>query len=170
MYKFILFFSSITFLYAGSNPVTMTLESILSNEMFLFRYANERYTCKVYGIWGLEKIYRNKTLNATCKRALEEFILHNPKDVHMARYVLHLQQRYRLEYKKGGSCVLYFNSPKSFSEVLLEHGLALLKPAFSDREFLYRFRSAQSIAQTQKRGIWSTPLLRSCISEFLKEQ
>ncbi len=153
----------------AQEPLIMTLEAIYSNDSYLFRYKQSRTLCEPYGVWTLERALRRNDIDKTCKKRLQEFVLHNPKLQYLAYYILHIEQGYRVEFKKGGECVVYHGSKRTLSETLLLAGAAVEKPRFANEEFRYRFYQAQRAAKVNKRGIWSDEKMQSCLSEFFKE-
>jgi len=149
-------------------PQNMTLDAIYANDRYLFHKAKQEFICVPYGVWTLDHVLRKKGLGAVCKKALEDFIVDNPKLHYFAYYKMHLWQSYRVEFKKG-ACIIYMGSKQTLSETLLASGVAIKKPFFDDEEFRYRFNQASSLAKNFKRGVWSDAKLRSCMSEFFKE-
>ena len=134
----------------------------------MFRYKQARYHCTPYGVWTLDRVMRNSDITPTCKKALENFIVHNPKLHHFTKYIMHLEQGYRVEFRNK-ECIIYLGSKQTLSEALLQVGVAIEQPRFSDEEFRYRFYQALRAAKVNKRGIWSDAKLQSCMSEFFKE-
>ena len=154
-------------LYAGE-PNIMLLDAIYANDSYLFRFKQSRYICRPYGVWTLDRVIGNTNITPVCKKALDEFIVHNPKLHRFAWYVMHLEEGYRVEFKNK-ECIIYLGSKQTLSEALLRDGAAIEQPGFSDEEFRYRFYQALRAAKVNKRGIWSDAKLRSCMSEFFKE-
>ena len=166
--RYIFLFVCALSLYA-KEPNVMLLESIYANDSLLFRSKNSYVLCRPYGVWTLDRVIRRKDRpNTVCEKALEEFILHNPKLHNFLTFKMHVEQGYRVEFKKG-ECIVYLGSKKTLSETLLQAGLAIEEPNFKDEEFRYRFYQALRAAKRNKRGIWSDAKMRSCMSEFFKE-
>ncbi len=152
----------------AQEPNIMLLDAIYANDSYLFRFKQDNYLCKPYGVWTLDRVLQNRNITPTCKRALDSFILHNPKLHRFTWYVMHLEEGYRLEFRNK-ECIIYLGSKRTLSETFLEAGVAIEQPGFSDEEFRYRFYQALRAAKVNKRGIWSDAKLQSCISEFFKE-
>ena len=129
-------------------------------------YSVSQYEIEAIAI--LDKIYQNKNINKTCKKAIEDFIESNPLLHNFAKKHLKLEQLYRVEFKNG-ECILYDKSQRSFSEVLLLNGLAIRKPFFKDYEYRYHFKRAQDYAKELKKGFWKNKMVKTCIAELYKE-
>ena len=166
-YMPLLFLSTFSALQA-QEPNIMLLDAIYTNDSYLFRTKQARYLCKPYGVWTLDRVVKNSHITPVCKKALDDFILHNPKLHRFAWYVMHLEEGYRVEFRDK-ECIIYLGSKQTLSEALLQAGAAIEQPGFSDEEFRYRFYQALRAAKVNKRGIWSDAKLQSCMSEFFKE-
>ncbi len=162
-----IFFSFLPDLYA-QNPNIMLLDALYANDTYLFRAKQTRYLCKPYGIWTLDRVLKNTHITPVCKKVLDDFILHNPKLHHFVWYMMQIEEGYRVEFR-GKECIIYLRSKRTLSEALLQAGVAIEQPGFSDEEFGYRFYQALRAAKVNKRGIWSDAKLQSCMSEFFKE-
>ncbi len=164
---YLLLFMTVT--VAAKEPNVMILHAIHSNTLLHFRYAKKEYICRQYGVIGLDRLFAKKNIKSICKRALEEFIVANPKLYRFAEYTLHREQMYRVDVKKDGSCLLYAFGKRSYSEELLAQGLAIREPFFKDEEHEFYFYKAYRYAKQSKKGIWSDPRLRVCIAELYSE-
>ncbi len=160
-------FFLLPFLLFAQEPLIMILDAIESNSAFVFRYKQTHMLCKPYGVIGMDEILVNKRLNPICKSALEEFFIQNPKLYYFAHYKLYLEQGYHVEVTQNG-CKIFVSSPKSYSEMLLENGLAIIDQKVYDEEVDFLFYKALRRAKMQKRGIWQNPKIQSCISEFYR--
>ena len=166
-YLITLFFLFLPLLRA-QEPQILFLDAINANDSYLFHSREARYLCTPYGVWTLDRITRNSDISPVCKKALDNFIMHNPKLHYFVHYIMQTEEGYRVEFRNG-RCIVYLGSKRTLSEVLLQNGVAIEEPVFSDEEFRYRFHQALRVAKTKKQGIWSDVKLRSCMSEFFKE-
>lgn len=146
----------------------MILDAIYANDSYLFHHAQDQTMCTPYGVWTIERALRRSDIGSVCKKALNEFLLHNPKLRYFSSYKMHVEQGYRIALRNG-ECIIYLGSKQTLSEALLQAGVAIEQPGFSDEEFRYRFYQALRAAKINKRGIWSDAKMRSCMSEFFKE-
>jgi len=159
----------LTPLLFAKEPIIMKLSSIYANDIFLLNYKQSSYYCEPYGVISIAKIKTKKDINPTCKKAFEDFIVKNPKLNNFAKYHLHVEQYYRVDFKSQGKCLLFSKGKKTYSQDLLLNGLAILKPNFKDEEYRYIFLKSYKSAKMRKKGIWKVPTLRTCIAEMFKE-
>ncbi len=145
----------------------MLLDTVYANDSYLFRFKEARYFCRPYGVWTIDKVIRNNHITSVCKKALDEFVLHNPKLHYYAWYTMHREEGYRVEFRNN-ECIIYLGSKETFSEALLKAGIAIEQSRLRDEEFRYRFYQAVQAAKMSKRGIWSDTKLQRCMSEFFK--
>jgi hypothetical protein len=163
IFLFILFLPSF-----AKEPVSYFLESIYSNTLLKFRYKNNQFFCQPYGVIGIDKILKNKNINKTCKKAFKDFIISNPDLINYTKIKLYVEQKYRIDFKEN-KCLIFSSGKKVLSEELLYKGLAIPKTPIKDEEYRYRFQKAYKSAKKAKRGIWKTPLLKTCIAEMYKK-
>ena len=152
----------------SQEPNIMILDAIYANDSYLFHHGHDQTVCKPYGVWTIERALRRSDIGSVCKKTLDDFLLHNPKLRYFSSYKMHVEQGYRIAFRNS-ECIIYLGSKQTLSEALLQAGVAIEQPGFSDEEFRYRFYQALRAAKVNKRGIWSDAKLQSCMSEFFKE-
>lgn len=153
-----------TSLYS-SEPILAILDKTVSNELQIFKIKQYNYECKPYGVTTLEKLYYKSTPDSMCKKSINNLYLQNPESQYFALNLLKIKQMYHLEFKKE-SCILFAKGEKSLSELLLENGLAMLKPNFRDRTYEYIYKKAEKKARFLKRGLWGENIAKECIVEL----
>ena len=151
----------------ANEPTLATLESVTSNEVQKFRINQFTFYCKPYGVVSVEELYKNITLNATCKKSIEKFYIQNPQAKYFTHSLLKPKQMYHLEFKDQ-ECILFAKGEKTLSELLLENGYGVLKPMFEDKEYKGYFTKSQNKAKLLKKGLWGTNIIRECIAELYK--
>jgi len=151
----------------AQEPLLGTLQSVSTNTRQIFTLSNHNFVCKTYGITGINKLSNSNSLNNVCKKKIESFSKKNPDAFYFSTLQLHPMQRYHIEFINS-ECVLYAKGKTTLGEVLLQEGLAVLTPAFKDREFLVLYRKAQMRAKIEKKGIWRDGVIRDCIAEIYK--
>ncbi len=152
----------------GAEPILATLNNIDSNEIQKFKIAQKSFYCRPYGVTSIDKLYSNSQNNSSCKKSIESFYKKNPYSKYFALKILKTKQMYHIEHKND-SCIVYAKGAKSYSELLLERGLAVIKPLFKDEEFSSSFKKAQARAKSSKLGIWKSNLLIECTAESYVE-
>jgi hypothetical protein len=140
------------------------LMSIENNTKMSLLYKNIPIRCEPFGIITLEKMGTNSVNPQECKNAIDFYYKGNPHDKFFAREHLYVQQSYHYEMIKEG-CVLYANGAETYSEMLLRRGLAVVDPAFDNREWSGRLKRAYQGAKMQKKGIHETQIGTFCIKE-----
>jgi len=120
--------------------------------------------CNPHGTYTITQFLNDETVDNKCKSELLK--LSNNIQRRYGRHLnqrLHLEQTYHLR-SIDNQCVVFFNDNKTYSQTLVENGLAVVKKGFQseDKWFEYRLNKAQELAQREKRGIWSTPFLAKC--------
>ncbi len=164
--KFLFFLFFPLLLYCDTTYI-MELEKILSNDTYLFRYRQDRIVCNVYGIIPIEAILRDTRLNRVCHEKLVQFFLKNPKMLYYAHYRLHERSFYHVELKEG-KCLVFLDSPRSFSQELIKEGLALYDPFLHDKIYGFLFLQAEKIAKRLSRGVWQESQLKACLANYIK--
>ena len=152
----------------GEEHILATLRNIDSNEIQKFKIAQNSFYCKPYGVISIDKLYANSSNASSCQRSIDVFYKKNPYSRYFAQNLLKIKQTYHIEYKND-SCVVYAKGAKTYSELLLESGLAVMKPLFKDEEFSSSFKKAQVRAKSSKLGMWKNNLLIDCTAELTKE-
>lgn len=162
---FVRLFGTLIFLTPLYGEMTVgLLTSIESNTKQTLLYNNRPLFCEPFGILTLEKISSNRATPQECRSHIERFYKVDPHAKQFARDHLHIQQSYHFEIMKEG-CVLYANGEETYSEMLLRNGLALIDPAFDQKEWNMRLKRAQQGAQMQKGGLHDTEIGKFCIKE-----
>lgn len=100
-----------------------------------------------------------------CKKSIEQFYTQNPESEYFALNILKVKQMYHLEFHEN-SCTLFAKGEKSLSELLLENGLALVKPNFRDEIYTTIYKKAQKKARFLKKGLWSENIANECVVEL----
>lgn len=162
IYIFVLQLIILTNIYAKESTLA-TLTNILSNELQEFRISQNSFICKPYGIVTLEKLAKNADMDSTCRKSISEFYAKNPDLEQFSFLELKVMQTYHIEFSEN-ECILYSHGQKTYSELLLENGLAVLKPIFKDEEFKHSFFKAQQRAKIMKKGMFKEKILFNCIS------
>ncbi len=165
----IYFFVSIVFCSTvfAERSVRMTLNSILANDSLIFSLKRNHFNCYPYGVIVLEKFYRDDKVSLTCKKNYQQFQQKNPKLYFFAYYHFHVKQNYMVELKKEG-CLVFSKGQKTYSEFLLEKGLAIIDPKIKNEKYKNYFFYAQQRAKRNKKGIWGDSAMQKCIAELLK--
>ena len=161
-----LLFLFVALLLEAKEPTLMFLNTIYSNDTLLFRHRQHQHLCKPYGALSIDAIYYKKKINSTCKKAFEQFIVANPKLQNYAHYQLHEEQLYRVELYPQNQCLLFSKGKKTYSQQLIFEGLAIVDPKLKDLEYSFVFQRAYRYAKTNKKGMWQSPLIRTCIAEM----
>jgi len=166
MYKLFLLLFLLTQLHASQHQLAI-LSNITSNSTQEFSISGYRFRCLPYGVIALEELSYNTNLDSICQKDIQKFYLKNPILEQFAQKKLKYMQMYKIEFKES-RCILYAQGQKSYSELLLENGLAVLKPIFLDDEFRYSFFKAQENAKLLKKGIWKNEIMHKCIESLYK--
>ncbi|MEA2111508.1 MAG: thermonuclease family protein [Campylobacterota bacterium] len=99
----------------------------------------------------------------TCKSRLKEYVQNHPEIFHFSSLQLKRYQQYHLDILNN-QCIIYAKGRKSLSEILLENGLAVRDVKVKNIVFEYKFKRAELRARREKKGIYSDPILRSCVN------
>ena len=166
MLKVIQFFLISTSLYA-SEPLLAILNKTVSNELQVFKIKQSSYYCQPYAVRTLESLYHQSGSESMCKKSIEKFYLQNPESQYFTSNLLKVKQMYHLEFKKE-RCILFAKGEKSLSELLLENGLALLKPNFKDKVYGTIYVKAENKAKFLKKGLWGENITSDCSAELYK--
>ncbi len=172
MHKIIYFLLLQSVLFTMLNakePTLVLLDSVLSNGVQKFTLGNYNFYSQVYGVLTLESLYENASLNENCKKSLKTFYKKNPMLEHFSSHILKVTQMYHIDFKNAYS-VLYVRGEKTLAELLLEKGLAVVKPLFNDDEFIYTYNKAQLSAKVSKKGIWQESTIIQCVNALYKEK
>ncbi|NOQ29755.1 MAG: hypothetical protein GQ570_01400 [Helicobacteraceae bacterium] len=131
---------------------------------------DEKFFCKPYGIFTIDDLIDSKDLTKECRASVDDFYKKKPKLKFFSILNLHRKQNYHI-VKKDKLCIFYSNSTKSYSEEMLENGIAVITPFFQDKEWKYRFFRAEQGARINKQGLWSNrhKLLKACMTTLHKQ-
>lgn len=140
------------------------LTEIESNSKQNLLHRNIRVPCEPIGVVTLEKMLLNTASPQECRSEIEQYYKAHPHDKQFAREHLYLQHSYHYEMIKEG-CILYGHGAESYSEMLLRNGLAVIEPAFNNKEWNGRFQRAQKGAESLKSGLHDTLIRKFCIKE-----
>jgi hypothetical protein len=163
------FFLLIPLLYA-KEPTIMLLDHIYYNDLYMFHKAKERYLCQPYGVLSLDILIRQQEkLTTTCKTALQKLLQSQPMLLYFAKKKLLTEQSYRVELLQKG-CVIFSKGGKTFSEELLENGIAIIDPTLKDEEYFWYFTNALNNAKNRKKGIWQNTQVKTCILEVTSKK
>lgn len=140
------------------------LSSVESNAIVKLTYRNQTVRCVPFGIIPLESMSINSSTPKECSDHISRFYAEHPEDRVYAKRILKPGLNYHFELKTEG-CVLYANGLQTYSEMLLEKGLALQSPRFDDAEWNARLKRAQKGAELFQRGLHETQIRKFCIRE-----
>lgn len=169
MQKKIIIYFFLSSLLLAREPVMAILENVISNEQQQFKVNNFRFICTPYGIFTLEELYRNAQNNGRCQRLIYDFYEKNIEAQYYAQKKLSVMQSYSIVIKNK-KCVINIDGEKSYSEFLLEEGLAIKKPVRLDREYDYIFYKSQREAKASRIGLWNLNISKACMSSiFIKK-
>ena len=128
MHKIVYFFILHMFmnvLLSAKEPTVVILDNVISNEVQEFRIGEYSFRCIPYGVLSLERLYSNSKLTSRCQKSIYDFYKKYPDLKYYAQRILKREQMYHVEFKNQ-ECILYASGEKTFSELLLENGLATL--------------------------------------------
>lgn len=151
----------------AKEPTLAFLNKVISNELQQYRIGRNSFYCKPYGVVTVDELYKNATMDSICKKSIEDFYVKNPEEKYFYTQLFKLEQMYHIEFKNN-ECLVFVQGQKSLSEVLLENGLAFEEFMLRDKEYSFSFSQAQKRARYEKKGLWGTKLMRSCIMQLYK--
>lgn len=152
----------------AKEPTLAILLNIINNNYQIFNIGNYHFTCKTYGVISIEELKFANEDNEVCQNSIKELYKKNIYLKYISQHLLNIRQMYHFEFKND-ECLLYSNGQKTLSEILLEEGVAIMKPRFKDREFQYSFMKAQSRARYDKKGMWSENIPGKCLAELVEQ-
>lgn len=164
---FLILFLYPFFTLKAQEPIVAVLVDVSSNQYQKFQIANSTFICKPYGVITINKLYEQSSLSSECKDAISGFYKRHPEGKYYAYGLLKVKQMYRIEFKED-ECLVYAYGQKTFSESLLEEGLALRRPKLKNDEFEAGFLRAQENAKIKRSGLWEENILRKCVVELYK--
>ncbi len=137
------------------------LMSIRDNSSVTLNDRNRHIECSPFGIKPLEILMKEEG-NSECAQSIQAFYRSHPHEKAFAREHLHLHQQYHYEQYPYG-CVLYSNGAESYSEQLLNEGLAIIDPKFDQKEWNTKLRRANTRAKVLKKGLYEGEMGTKCI-------
>ena len=149
----------------SSEPFIAELINIESSSRLHFRYKTSYFVCANYGVIDINTLYMDKNLSKECTEAIEQFYIYNPKLKNIAHYTFKIKQFYHIE-THNQKCIIFIKGRKSYSEHLLELGLAKVQPFFDDKRYRQTFKNAQYEAKLEKRGFWDKFMIRNCVITY----
>ena len=153
------------FVLDAKEPILAILQNIPNNQVQEFSLYNYSYECRPYGVVTIEELSYRDLKNSACSDAVKRYYRKNPVDRYFAQMNLHLQMHYHIELLPK-RCILYAFGQKTYAEALLENGLAVVKPLFSDNRWKNRLNRAQLRAKIEKKGVWKSDILQACVGEL----
>lgn len=153
------FFCFVTSLHA--DIMLRQLISIENNSAMLLLDHNSPIRCEPHGIKTIEWLIRDAKSVGECQKSVDAFYLSHPHERLYAQEHLHLHQTYPYE-KRNNRCILYGNGPESYSEMLLNEGLAVLDETYDDKEWNERLKRAFTRGQKKKEGLQESDILQKC--------
>lgn len=154
----------------GQTITMATLEKIPSNTLLGFQTNNHRFYCQQYGIYDLDSFTQQKKVEPYCINGVKRIQKKYPLMQYFGQKHLKIYQNYHIVFFKE-SCQLFSDGPKSYAEVLVENGLAVVKPKFKNRDYYYYLlQKAQTRAKINKIGIWEVFGMNECVQSLYKEE
>jgi hypothetical protein len=125
---------------------------------------NNPVKCEPHGIKTLEWMIRDAATPAECQKSVDAFYISHPHERLYAQEHLHLYQTYHYEKSETG-CILYTNGPESYSEMLLNEGLAIVDDKYNNSEWNVKLKRALLRGQSKKERIFESDILQKCIEK-----
>lgn len=140
------------------------LKSIKNNSAMTLMENNSLVKCEPHGIKTLEWLIRDAASSSECQKSVDAFYYAHPHERLYAQEHLHLNQRYHYE-KSDKGCILYANGPESYSEMLLNEGLAIVDENYNVVEWNEKLKRAFIRGQKKKESIHDSDILQKCIEK-----
>lgn len=160
-FSLIFVFYSLLSTCASAEVTLGILTSIRDNSLVTLNDSNRHVECPPFGIKPLEILMKEQG-NDECSQSIQTFYRSHPHEKAFANEHLHLHQKYHYEQYPYG-CVLYSNGAESYSEQLLNEGLAIIDPNFNQREWNTKLRRANTRAKVLKKGVYEGEIRVKCI-------
>lgn len=125
---------------------------------------NKPVICVPHGIKTLEWLIRDAANPQECQKSVDAFYIAHPHEKVYAQEHLHLYQTYHYE-KKDKGCILYANGPESYSEMLLNEGLAVLDDQYNNNEWNAKLKRALLRGKAKKERIHESEILQKCVEK-----
>jgi len=152
----------------AKEPIIATLINIISNDITQFKIGNYQFNCKPYGIFTIDELYKESSLDSTCKETISSFYKKRKDLLHFTESKLKIMQSYPLKFKND-RCIISVEGEKSLAEFLLQEGLAVKKPQLKDKENEFHLFKAQHEAKITKKGIWKKNIMKECMANIYKK-
>lgn len=150
----------------AKEPTMMMVKRGINNSLQEFQIAPYySFVCKPYGVVTIDEVLNSKETDKECKNTLQKFYIQHPRLYNLYRRYLKRKSFYHVEYLEK-SCLVHVKGELTFSEILLQNGIALIDKEFKDETYNARFKSAQKSAEIWERGMFSDPKLLSCMKRF----
>jgi hypothetical protein len=140
------------------------MTSIENNSAMTLLDNNKPVKCEPHGIKTLEWMIRDAASVGECKKSIDIFYISHPHERLYAQEHLHLYQTYHYE-KSDKGCILYANGPESYSEMLLNEGLAIVDDKYDNYEWNEKLKRAFLRGQSKKERINESDILQKCIEK-----
>ena len=140
------------------------MSSIENNSAMTLLDHNIPVRCEPHGIKTLEWMIRDAATPSACQKSVDAFYISHPHERIYAQEHVHLYQTYHYE-KSDKGCVLYANGPESYSEMLLNEGLAVVDNKYNNGEWNEKLKRAFLRGQQKKGGIHGSDILQKCIEK-----
>ncbi|MDD5211579.1 MAG: hypothetical protein PHV62_04130 [Sulfuricurvum sp.] len=140
------------------------MSSIENNSAMTLLDNNKPVKCEPHGIKTLEWMIRDAVSPAQCQKSVDAFYVNHPHERLYAQEHLHLYQTYHYE-KNDKGCILYANGAESYSEMLLNEGLAIVDDKYKNNEWNEKLKKALLRGQSKKGRISESDILQTCIEK-----
>lgn len=140
------------------------LTGIENNSAMTLLNNNTPVRCEPHGIKTLEWLIRDAATPDECQKSVDAFYNTHPHERLYAQEHLHLYQTYHYE-KSDKGCILYANGPESYSEMLLNEGLANLDQKYNESEWNEKLRRAFQRGKKKRERIHDTDILEKCVEK-----
>lgn len=140
------------------------MKTIENNAAMTLLDNNHPVKCEPHGIKTLEWLIRDAASSAECQKSVDAFYYSHPHERLYAQEHLHLYQTYHYE-KNDNGCILYANGPESYSEMLLNEGLAIIDEKYDNSEWNAKLKRALLRGKSKKESIHDTDILEKCIEK-----
>lgn len=137
------------------------LVGIENNSKIRLRDNNIPVVCEPFGIKTFEWLVRDAKNPAECQQSIETFYRSHPHTRVYAHEHLRTYQTYHYEKIRNG-CILYANGPESYSEMLLNEGLAIVDERVDNKEWNAKLKRAQIRGKNRKEALYESDILAKC--------
>jgi hypothetical protein len=141
------------------------LLKVENNSVFYFSSNNRQNICIAYAIVSFDMLFNASKNNELCRKTLLQYYKKHPKEKNFAKNYFHINQQYAFE-RKDSSCIIYAQGKRSYAELLLKNGMAIVAKGFRDEVIKFKYKRIENQAKIEKKGLWDNPILRNCISQI----